>query len=155
MADLVPLAGTDAVRTRLPAGNKRALFARLAAIGEALTGIGRADVLRALQDREREGTTGLGGGVAVPHGRLEGLSGVTGFFTRLSSPVAYDALDDQPVDLVFTLLSPPEAGVDHLKALAAVSRALRDRGTLDKLRGARTRDAMFALLHGDTPGNGA
>jgi PTS system nitrogen regulatory IIA component len=86
--------------------------------------------------------------VAIPHGKIEGLPRVYGYFARLSSPVDFQSVDTLPVDLVFLLLSPPDAGADHLKALARVSRVLRDRQTLAKLRGARSRDAIFALLSG-------
>lgn len=151
MSGDVPLDGTDAVRIRLPGGNKRALFARLAAIGEGLTGHTREAVLAALNEREKLGSTGLGAGIAVPHGRVEGLDRVHGAFARLASPVDFEAVDGQPVDLVFMLLSPPDAGVEHLKALAAASRALRDRDRADKLRGARSRDALLALLIGGDP----
>lgn len=147
----VPLDGTEAVRIRLPGGNKRALLARLAAIGEALTGSDRGVILAALAEREKLGSTGLGAGVALPHGRLEGLTRVHGAFARLASPVDFEAVDGQSVDLVFMLLSPPDAGAEHLKALAAASRALRDRERVDKLRGARSRDAMLALLTGGDP----
>ena len=151
MSGDVPLRGTEAVRTRLPAGSKRALLARLAAIGEGLTGFGRDTILASLVGREKLGSTGLGAGIALPHGRLDGLEGVFGAFARLSSPVDFEAVDGQPVDLVFMLLSPADAGADHLKALAAISRALRDGERAAQLRGARTRDAIFALLTGANP----
>ena len=102
----------------------------------------------ALADREKVGSTGFGGGVAIPHARIEGLNGVFGYFARLTAPVEFQSVDKLPVDLVFLILSPPDAGADHLKALAAVSRVLRDRNMVAKLRGARSRDALFALLAG-------
>jgi PTS system nitrogen regulatory IIA component len=86
--------------------------------------------------------------VAIPHGRVDGLGSVFGYFARLTQPIEFQSVDGMPVDLVFLLLSPPDAGADHLKALAAVSRALRNRQTVAKLRGARSRDAIFALLSG-------
>jgi PTS system nitrogen regulatory IIA component len=85
---------------------------------------------------------------AIPHGKIEGLGRVFGFFARLTQPIDFNSVDSDPVDLVFLLLSPPDAGADHLKALAAVSRALRNKQTVAKLRGARSRDALFALLAG-------
>jgi PTS system nitrogen regulatory IIA component len=91
----------------------------------------------------------------VPHGRIEGLPGVFGYFARLTAPVDYLAVDRMPVDLVVLLLSPPDAGADHLKALASVSRMLRDRQTVAKLRGARSRDAIYALLAGIDARNAA
>src|SRR3546814_9854021 len=99
-----------------------------------------------LSEREVLRSTGCGGGTAIPHGKIEGLDRMCGYFARLSAPIEFQAVDNLPVDLVFLLLSPPDAGADHLKALAGVSRALRDRATAAKLRGARSRDALFALL---------
>ena len=112
------------------------------------TGVAAKDILASLNDRERTGSTGYGGGVAIPHGRVEGLAYSFGYFARLTAPVDFQAVDNLPVDLVFLLLSPPDAGADHLKALATVSRTLRDRATVAKLRGARSKDALFALLSG-------
>jgi nitrogen PTS system EIIA component len=105
-------------------------------------------ITHALTERERLGSTGFGKGVAIPHGKVEGLSRVFGYFARLAQPIDFHAVDGMPVDLVFLLLSPPDAGADHLKALAQVSRMLRDRHTVDKLRGARSKDAIYALLAG-------
>jgi PTS system nitrogen regulatory IIA component len=90
----------------------------------------------------------LGQGVAIPHGKIAGLSRIYGLFVRLGEPVDYKALDKVPVDLVFLLLSPPEAGAEHLKALAAISRVIRNAATLEKMRGARSRDALAAVLMG-------
>lgn len=145
----VPLAGTHAIRTRLPAGSKKALFQQMATLAEPLFGQPADAVLHCLLAREKQGATGFGNGTAIPHGKLEGLTQVEGALFRLAAPVDYGAVDGQPVDLVFLLLSPPDAGVAHLKALAAVSRLLRDRDTAGKLRGARSRDAMLALLTAD------
>jgi PTS system nitrogen regulatory IIA component len=101
-----------------------------------------------LGEREKLGSTGFGGGIAIPHGRLDGLKRVCGVFARLSKPVDFAAVDELPVDLVFMLLSPTGAGAEHLKALACVSRKLRDRGFAAKLRGAGSNDAVYALLTG-------
>ena len=111
-------------------------------------GAEQATILASLTEREQLGSTGLGQGVAIPHGKLDGLPRIYGLFARLAEPVDYKAIDGRPVDLVFLLLSPPDAGADHLKALATVSRVFRDRQTVAKLRGARSRDALFALLAG-------
>jgi PTS system nitrogen regulatory IIA component len=105
-------------------------------------------IASAVNEREKLGSTGFGGGAAIPHGRIEGLTAVFGMFARLETPIDFQAVDGIPVDLVFLLLSPPDAGADHLKALASVSRAFRDRQILAKLRGARSKDALFALLAG-------
>ncbi len=103
---------------------------------------------RASRERERLGSTGFGQGVAIPHGKIEGLNRIYCLFARLSEPVDYKSIDGQPVDLVFLLLSPPDAGAEHLKALAAISRVTRHAPTLEKMRGARSRDALAAVLMG-------
>ncbi len=99
-----------------------------------------------LAEREKLGSTGFGGGVAIPHAKIDGLRQVVGAFCPADAAIDFGAVDDLPVDLVFVLLSPPAAGADHLKALASVSRRLRDRDFTAKLRGAGSRDALFALL---------
>ena len=99
-------------------------------------------------ERERLGSTGFGEGVAIPHGKIDGLAGIRCFVARLGEPIDYRAIDGQPVDLVFFMLSPPDAGAEHLKALAAISRVIRHAPTLEKLRGARTTDALAAVLIG-------
>ena len=99
-----------------------------------------------LLERERLGTTGVGNGLAIPHGRLPGLEHIYGFFARLEKPIDFDSIDDNPVDLIFLLLAPQGAGADHLKALARISRLLRGPEICEKLRGANSRDALFALL---------
>jgi PTS system nitrogen regulatory IIA component len=148
MVELSDILAADAVDAGLNVSNKKALFQQLASAAARRTGLGATEVVAALNERERIGSTGFGGGVAIPHGRIQGLPGVCGYFARLISPIDFQAVDNLPVDLVFMLLSPPDAGADHLKALARVSRVLRDRQTLAKLRGARSRDALYALLSG-------
>lgn len=146
MTDLSDLIVPDSVLADVSVGNKRALFATLGATAAAVWHLDEATVSAALAAREKLGTTGFGGGVAVPHARIDGLDAVRGVFVRLSRPIEFAAVDDIPVDLVFMMLSPPEAGADHLKALARVSRRLRDRGFAGKLRGAGSPDALYALL---------
>ncbi|HEY0447343.1 MAG: lactose transporter subunit [Alphaproteobacteria bacterium] len=138
----------DSVDAGLTVANKKALFQQLAAAAARRTGRDAKEIVASLNDRERIGSTGFGGGIAIPHGRVEGLDRMFGYFARLTSPVDFQSVDNIPVDLVFLMLSPPDAGVDHLKGLASVSRALRDRQTVAKLRGARSNDAIFALLSG-------
>lgn len=138
----------DAIKTALPAGNKRSLFKQLADIAAQRLGVDGAAILTSLNEREQLGSTGFGQGVAIPHAKIEGLSRIYGLFTRLAEPIDYKAIDGRPVDLVFLLLSPPGAGAEHLKALAATSRVTRDAATLERLRGARTRDALAAVLMG-------
>jgi PTS system nitrogen regulatory IIA component len=149
MNDLADIVTIEAVEADVSAANKKALFQHLSAAAARHTGLPQKVILAALNDREKLGSTGFGAGAAIPHGKVEGLERVFGYFARLSSPVDFHAVDGLPVDLVFLLLSPPDAGVDHLKALASISRTCRDRQTLAKLRGARSKDALFALLAGE------
>ncbi|MGZ8281466.1 MAG: PTS sugar transporter subunit IIA [Allosphingosinicella sp.] len=146
LSDIVTI---DAVEANVPTANKKALFQHLAASAARLTGLAPKTILAALNAREKIASTGFGGGAAIPHGKVDGLPRVFGLFSRLATPIEFHAVDGMPVDLVFLLLSPPDAGVDHLKALASVSRTFRDRQTLAKLRGARSKDALFALLVGE------
>jgi PTS system nitrogen regulatory IIA component len=148
MNDMSDILAVEAINPALTVSNKKALFQQLALAAARKTGIEAKAIAAALNERERLGSTGFGGGAAIPHGRLDGLSHVVGYFARLTQPIDFQAVDGVPVDLVFLLLSPPDAGADHLKALASVSRALRNRQDLAKLRGARSRDAIFALLTG-------
>ncbi len=148
MTDLSDLITVERIDATLSVPNKKALFQQLGLAAARRTGLEAKDIVAALTERERLGSTGFGGGVAIPHGKIDGLPGLFGYFARLNSPVEFHSVDDMPVDIVFLLLSPPDAGADHLKALARVSRMLRDRQTVAKLRGARSRDAIFALLSG-------
>ena len=137
-------------RSRPPSRRQQAFAA--AAAGEsrrpAARRSSRPRFSPSLNEREQLGSTGFGQGVAIPHGKIDGLTGIYGLFARLGEPVDYKAIDGRPVDLVFLLLSPPDAGAEHLKALAAISRVTRDAATLEKMRGARSRDALAAVLMG-------
>lgn len=148
MSDLSDILSDKAIDADLVAANKKALFQQLASAAAKLTGLPAKTIAASLSAREKIGSTGFGGGAAIPHGKIDGLGGVFGFFARLETPVDFQSIDNMPVDLVFLLLSPPDAGADHLKALARVSRAFRDPQTVAKLRGARSRDAIYALLAG-------
>lgn len=148
MNEISDILAIDSVDAGVTAANKKALFQQLGSAAARRTGLDAKEIVAALNERERIGSTGYGGGGAIPHGRIEGLPHVFGYFARLTAPIDFQAVDNLPVDLVFMLLSPPDAGADHLKALASVSRALRDRSTVAKLRGARSKDAIFALLSG-------
>jgi PTS system nitrogen regulatory IIA component len=151
MDDLSDLISPDAALIGVSAPNKKALFQQLAQTAAAQTGLDARLIVERLLDRERLGSTGFGGGVAIPHGKMDGLSRVVGLVARLATPIDFQAIDGMPVDLVFLLLSPPDAGVEHLKALARVSRKLRDRAFVAKLRGAGSPDALYALFaHTDT-----
>jgi PTS system nitrogen regulatory IIA component len=148
MSDLSDLISVNAIDAGMTAANKKAWFQQLAAAAARVTGLPAKEIATCLTERERLGSTGFGGGVAIPHGKMDGLPGVVGYFARLNAPIDFNAIDNIPVDIVFMLLSPPDAGADHLKALARVSRTLRDSATVAKLRGARSKDAIFALLAG-------
>jgi PTS system nitrogen regulatory IIA component len=138
----------EAIRFELSAGNKRQLLNQLAQTAAARLSLDPAAIADAIAERERLGSTGFGGGVAIPHGKLESLDKIYALVARLAAPIDYKAIDGAPVDLVFLLLSPPDAGAEHLKALAAVSRLVRHGPTVEKLRGARSRDALAAVLMG-------
>ena len=146
--NLSELLDFDAVKAALPGGNKRSLLQQLAHLAAQRTGLDAQAILASLVERERLGSTGFGQGVAIPHGKIEGLNSIYCLFARLSEPVDYKAIDGQPVDLVFLLLSPPDAGAEHLKALAAISRVTRHAPILEKMRGARSSDALAAVLIG-------
>jgi PTS system nitrogen regulatory IIA component len=138
----------DAITSRLSGGNKKSLLQQLANLAGQQLGTAPAEILATVTEREALGSTGFGQGVAIPHGKIEGLNRIYCLFARLSEPIDYKAIDGKPIDLVFLLLSPPDAGAEHLKALAAISRVTRHLPTLDKMRGARSRDALAAVLMG-------
>ena len=138
----------EAIKPAMAASTKRGLFGMLGQVAGPRLGIEPADIASALAEREKLGSTGFGGGVAIPHGKLERLTRIYALVARLPEPIEFKAIDGVRVDLVFLLLSPPEAGVDHLKALAAISRAVRHGPTLQQLRGANSRDALAAVLMG-------
>lgn len=144
--DLSPFFAPGAVVAALSVTSKKALFGALGALAERVYAIDERRVVERLSERERLGSTGFGGGIAIPHGKVEGLDHVVALFAHLAQPIDFAAVDDMPVDLVLMLLSPLDAGADHLKALAQVSRALRDKSFVAKLRGAASDDALTALL---------
>jgi PTS system nitrogen regulatory IIA component len=135
-----------AVIAALKATSKKQALQELARRASELTGAPERMIFDTLLERERLGTTGVGDGVAIPHGKLANLPRLFGLFARLERPIDFEAIDEQPVDLIFLLLAPGGAGADHLKALARVSRLLRDRSMREKLRGSETPEALYALL---------
>jgi nitrogen PTS system EIIA component len=149
MNDLSDILAPRAVFVGLRANAKKTLLQLLAAKIAASAGVDEQKIFETLLARERLGSTGFGGGVAIPHGKIAGLPRVTGLLARLETPVEFGALDSQPVDLVFVLLAPEGAGADHLKALARVSRVFRDRVLVDKMRGSTSADAIYAMLAPD------
>ena len=152
IADLIT---PRSVVAQLRATNKKQALQELAKRAAAMTGIPERTIYDVLIERERLGSTGIGRGIGIPHGRLPGLDTLCGIFARLDRPVPFDAIDDQPVDLIFLLLAPEGAGADHLKALARVSRLLRDRTVCEKLRGTDNADALYALLIDRIPSHAA
>jgi PTS system nitrogen regulatory IIA component len=138
----------DAIKTGMPGGSKKVLLQQLANLAGQRLGLDSSAILSSLSEREQLGSTGFGQGVAIPHGKIDGLKRIYCLFVRLAEPLDYKAIDGRPVDLVFLLLSPPDAGAEHLKALAAISRVTRHAATLEKMRGARSRDALAAVLMG-------
>src|SRR5260370_42309072 len=143
IADLLALRG---VMARLRVSNKRAALQEIARRAAAMTGVAERQTYDVLADRERLGWTGIGRGVAVPPAKVAELPRLYGLFARLERPIPFDSIDDQPVDLLFALLAPAEAGAEHLRALARVSRLLRDSAICHKLRGTDNADALYALL---------
>ena len=144
--EITDLVTPAAVVASLKATSKKQALQELARRAAELTGEQERAIFDVLLERERLGTTGVGDGVAIPHGNLPNLRKLVGIFARLERPIDFEAIDEQPVDLIFLLLAPGTAGADHLKALARVSRLLRDRQMREKLRGSETREALYALL---------
>jgi PTS system nitrogen regulatory IIA component len=144
--EIEDLLNPTGVIAKLRATSKKQVLQELAKRAADATGLPERQIFEVLLERERLGTTGVGNGIAIPHGKLAGLKQLFGMFARLETPVEFDAIDEQPVDLIFLLLAPEAAGADHLKALARVSRLLRDRSVCEKLRGANQPDAIYALL---------
>jgi PTS system nitrogen regulatory IIA component len=140
------LVSPNAIIPALKVNGKKQALQEIAAKAAALTGQSDRAILEILLQREKLGSTGVGNGVAIPHGKLAKLSNVFGLFARLERPVDFEALDGQPVDLIFLLLAPEGAGADHLKALARVARLLRDPEIARKLRDSRDADALYAVL---------
>jgi PTS system nitrogen regulatory IIA component len=136
----------ECVIASLRATSKKQALQELAKKAAEISGADERQILEVVMERERLGTTGVGNGIAIPHGKLPGLKRLSGVFARLEKPIDFESIDEQPVDLIFLLLAPEGAGADHLKALARVSRLLRDRRVCEKLRGSDRAEALFALL---------
>lgn len=144
--ELASLLTPGSIRVFSVAKSKKRLFQDLAEIAAAAHGIEEPVAVDALQERESLGPTGVGHGVALPHARIDGIERVRGVFIRLERPLDYGSVDRAPVDLVFALFAPREAGVEHLKALALVSRTLRDPAVCAKLRANEDPDKLYAIL---------
>jgi len=135
--------------------SKKQLLMELAACAAKLTGISEREIFEVVLQREKLGSTGVGGGIAIPHGKLKALDRITGVFARLETPVDFEALDDQPVDIVFMLLAPEGAGADHLKALSRIARVLRDQDLVARLRSSESVSALDACLNQEQASNAA
>ncbi len=146
MVEISDLITVDTVLANLKVTSKKQALQEMAATAAKACELDGRAIFDTLLEREKLGTTGVGRGIAIPHGKLDDLDRIHAVFARLSHPVDFDAIDDEPVDLIFMMLAPTSAGADHLKALARVSRLLRNNGTCGKLRGADDRDAVYALL---------
>lgn len=153
--EIADLLDPRAVVPSLRAANKKQLLQELSRRAAEITGESERAIFDVLLERERLGTTGVGAGIAIPHGKLPGLKRLYGLFARIETPIDFEAIDEQPVDLVFLLLAPGGAGADHLKALARVSRLLRDRTVCEKLRGSDKAEALYALLTENATSNAA
>ncbi|HKB00015.1 MAG TPA: PTS IIA-like nitrogen regulatory protein PtsN [Methyloceanibacter sp.] len=146
----------NAVVPLLKAKSKKHLLQDLSQRAARLTGVPERDIFDVLLQRERLGSTGLGHGVAIPHGKLQGLKRIAGVFARLAEPIDFEAIDGQKVDIVVLLLAPEGAGADHLKALARISRLLRDATAVEKLRATKDAAALYAVLtEGETSSHAA
>jgi nitrogen PTS system EIIA component len=144
--EVTDLLDPSGVIPNLRVTSKRQALQELARRAATLIGEDEHKVFESLWEREQLGSTGIGNGTAVPHGRIPGFKRMLTMFARLEKPIEFDAIDSQPVDLIFLLLTPADAGADHLKALARISRLLRNRAMCAKLRGTESTDAIYALL---------
>ena len=144
--DVDTLIEPGAILPDLRANSKKQVLQELAGKAAEITGLSEREIFETILGREKLGSTGVGNGIAIPHGKLAQLDHIVGLFARLSRPVDFDALDDQPVDIVFLLLAPQGSGADHLKALSKVARLLRNREIVDKIRDTRESHAIYALM---------
>ena len=144
--EITDILSPQAVFLRLRATNKKKLVAELAACAGTVASLDEGKVFETLWEREKLNSTGVGHGVAIPHARLPKLERIIGLFERLDEPIDFESIDETPVDLVFALLTPADAGADHLKALARVSRLMRNSAVCEKLRAANDRAQLYALL---------
>ncbi|WP_026613478.1 PTS IIA-like nitrogen regulatory protein PtsN [Ensifer aridi] len=152
---LAGLLHQNAIIPAMRANSKKQLLQELAAKAAKLTGLPEREIFDVILQRERLGSTGVGNGIAIPHGKLGKLPSIVGIFARLDTPVDFEALDDQPVDLVFLLLAPEGAGADHLKALSRIARVLRDHDMVTRIRASDSASAIYTLLNDDATSHAA
>lgn len=143
---LVDLLQDEAIIPALRANSKKQVLQEMAGRASKATGVPEREIFDVILQRERLGSTGVGGGIAIPHGKLKQIKTISGVFARLETPVDFEALDDQPVDLIFLLLAPEGAGADHLKALSRIARLFRDPDLVAKLRSTESASALYACL---------
>jgi len=153
--DLGELIKPDTVVANLRSANNKALLSEVASLAAEHLKLNPAVIYEALWQREMLSSTGVGRGIAIPHARVPQLKQMFGLFGKLEQPIDFGAIDDAPVDLVFLLLAPEHAGADHLKALATVSRLMRDTTTVERLRGSKTRSAIYSILTEPSTSNAA
>ncbi len=144
--EISDLMGVNCVYANLKVNSKKQVLQELARLASETVGVEERGIFDVLLERERLGTTGVGSGVAIPHGKLSELNRLYGFFAKLSEPVNFESIDERPVDLVYLILAPEDAGADHLKALAKVSRVLRDEKICSKIRGSDNAEAIYSLF---------
>ena len=144
--DIAKILKPEAVRVLAGMTSKKRLFQDLGEVAAAVYGLTAAVAVDGLLERESLGPTGVGHGIALPHARLEGLDRIVGLFVRLEKPMDFDSVDRQPVDLIFTLFAPKDSGVEHLKALALISRTMRDASVCAKLRANAQATTLYAIL---------
>ena len=144
--ELANLITPERILANLKATSKKQALQEIAKHISEVTGQNDKDIFNIVIEREKLGTTGVGDGIAIPHGKLETLEEIIGFFARLERPIDFDSVDERPVDLIFLLLAPETAGAEHLKALACISRYLRNKTNCKKLRGSNNPEALYALL---------
>ena len=153
--DIAELISPKGILPSLRVSSKKQALQELSKRAAELTGQPERGIFEVLIQRERLGTTGVGQGIAIPHGKLPSLDRLYALFARLETPIDFDAIDEQPVDLICLLLAPETAGADHLKALAQVSRLLRNKAICEKIRGSDSPDAIYALLAESTASHAA
>lgn len=149
--DIAKILKPEAVRVLAGMTSKKRLFQDLGEVAAAVYGLNAGVAVDGLLERESLGPTGVGHGIALPHARLEGLDRIVGIFVRLEKPMDFDSVDRQPVDLIFTLFAPKDSGVEHLKALALISRTMRDAGVCAKLRANAQPGTLYAILTENRP----
>ncbi len=152
---LADLLQQNAIIPAMKANSKKQVLQELAARASKVTGLPERDIFDVILQREKLGSTGVGNGIAIPHGKLHAIPSIVGVFARLDQPVDFEALDDQPVDIIFMLLAPEQAGADHLKALSRIARVLRDQDLVTKLRASNSDTAIYAFLNQEPTSNAA